>query len=281
MKDPGQVIILRKKHKHHGGHHGGAWKVAYADFVTAMMAFFLVMWLTTQSKEVKAAVAGYFRDPGVFDYQKSKGMLPGGKPGAEPGQAPAVTDPNDLKQEEQILREAAEHIKDQLTRVPEFATLRDQVEFTLTPEGLRVELVERAGSSFFDSGSAAMRGESERILSMIAGELGKLSNDVVVEGHTDSRPYAAGTGGNYGNWELSADRGNAARRIMERNGLRGGQLRAVRGYADSQLHLPSSPLDPRNRRVSIVVRSQAAAKLEQSLHTISGEPQPIAPSPAK
>ncbi len=281
MKEHAPVIILRKKAKHHGGHHGGAWKVAYADFVTAMMAFFLVMWLTSQSKEVKAAVAGYFRDPGVFDYQKSKGMLPGGKPGAEPGQAPAIEDPNELKKEEQVLKDAAEHIKGQLTKVPEFATLRDQIEFTLTPEGLRVELVERAGSSFFDSGSAAMRGESERILSIIAGELGKLTNDVVVEGHTDSRPYAAGAGGNYGNWELSADRSNAARRVMERTGLRAGQLRAVRGYADSQLHMPSDPLDPRNRRVSIVVRSQAAATLERSLHTISETPQHAASPPAK
>jgi chemotaxis protein MotB len=260
------VIIVRKKKGHGGGHHGGAWKVAYADFVTAMMAFFLVMWLVTQSKDVKQAVGGYFRDPGVFDYQKSKGILPGGTPGAEPGHAPQAVAPKDaasLEQEHALLAAAADHIKQQLVKVRNFATLRDQIEFSVTSEGLRVELVERSGSSFFDSGSAALRGESEQILTVIARELGKLNNDVVVEGHTDSRPYSSGLG--YGNWELSADRANAARRVMEREGLRPKQLRTVRGFADTQLHLAKDPLDPRNRRVSIVVRSQAAASLDRAI----------------
>jgi chemotaxis protein MotB len=260
------VIIIRKKKGHGGGHHGGAWKVAYADFVTAMMAFFLVMWLVTQSKDVKHAVGGYFRDPGVFDYQKSKGILPGGTPGAEPGQSPQVAvakDTASLEQEHQLLAAAADHIKQQLLKVGNFATLRDQIEFSVTSEGLRVELVERSGSSFFDSGSAVLRGESEQILTVIARELGKLNNDVVVEGHTDSRQYSSGL--SYGNWELSADRANAARRVMEREGLRAGQLRTVRGFADTQLHLAGDPLDPRNRRVSIVVRSQAAASLDHAI----------------
>src|SRR3954466_8903539 len=117
------VIIVRRKKGHGGGHHGGAWKVAYADFVTAMMAFFLVMWLVTQSKDVKQAVGGYFRDPGVFDYQKSKGMLPGGTPGAEPGQAPqpVAHDAAALAQEHQLLAAAADHIRQQLMKVREFA----------------------------------------------------------------------------------------------------------------------------------------------------------------
>jgi len=264
MPDKHAPIIIVRKKKGHGGHHGGAWKVAYADFVTAMMAFFLVMWLVTQSKDVKSAVGGYFRDPGVFDYQKSKGILPGGTPGAEPGRAPQpVTKEEALLQERQVLTAAADHIRQNLVKVSEFATLRDQIEFTLTAEGLRIELVERSGSSFFDSGSAALRGESERILTVIAHELGRLNNDVVIEGHTDSRPYSSGIG--YGNWELSSDRANAARRVMQREGLAAGQLRTVRGFADTQLHLSTDPLDPRNRRVSIVVRSQAAASLERAL----------------
>jgi chemotaxis protein MotB len=263
MKDGGQIIIVRKKKGGHGGHHGGAWKVAYADFVTAMMAFFLVMWLVTQKQEVKASIGGYFRDPGVFDYQKSKGILPGGgAPGAEPPRPPE-SDKASLQQEEQALKDAAGRIKQQLMKVPAFATLRDQIEFIVTAEGLRIELVERSGSSFFDSGSAVLRGESEQILSVIAGELGHLQNDVVIEGHTDSRPFARGE--RYGNWELSVDRANAARRVMEGHGLGGHQVRAVRGFADTALHI-QDPLDPRNRRVSIVVRSQTAATLEQSLH---------------
>jgi len=266
VKDKDAIVIVRKKKGHGGGHHGGAWKVAYADFVTAMMAFFLVMWLVTQSKDVRSSVAGYFRDPGVFDYQKSKGMLPGGTPGAEPGHAPrpvAGRDAASLQQEQQLLAAAADHIRQQLLKVRDFATLRDQIEFSVTSEGLRIELVERSGSSFFDSGSAVLRGESQRILTVIAHELGKLSNDVVIEGHTDSRQYSSAL--EYGNWELSADRANAARRVMEREGLRAGQLRTVRGFADTQLHLADDPLDPRNRRVSIVVRSQAAASLDHVL----------------
>jgi chemotaxis protein MotB len=193
MKPQAPVVIIKKRRAHHGGHHGGAWKVAYADFVTAMMAFFLVMWL----------------------------------------------------------------------KAPGIATLRDQIEFTFTSEGLRIELIEGAGSSFFDSGSALLRGESVRILEIIAGELGKLANDLAIEGHTDRRAYASGN--RYGNWELSSDRANAARREMEFNGLKPGQVQTVRGFADTQLHLKDEPLDPRNRRVSIVVRSQEAVALESAL----------------
>jgi len=240
--------------------------VAYADFVTAMMAFFLVMWLVGQSKEVRASVAGYFREPGVFDHERSNGMLAGGTPGMEPGQSPeAMTrpDPAALLRERQELQSAAEHIRQQLMKAAGIATLRDQIEFTFTSEGLRIELIERAGSSFFDSGSALLRGESVRILSIIAAELGKLANDVAIEGHTDRRAYS--NRDRYGNWELSADRANAARRAMEGAGLKAGQVQTVRGFADTQLHVKAMPLDPRNRRVSIVVRSQAAVALETAL----------------
>ena len=268
MKPHAPVIIVKRRRQGHGGHHGGAWKVAYADFVTAMMAFFLVMWLVGQSQQVKANVAGYFRDPGVFEHERSKGILAGGAPGMEAGGTPRPVAPPDdpaaLARERQALTDAAERIRQSLSRVPDIATLRDQIEFTITAEGLRIELVERAGSSFFDSGSAVLRGESVRILMIIAVELGKLANDVVVEGHTDRRPYAKGN--RYGNWELSADRANAARREMEGAGLTAGQLRTVRGFADTELHLTADPLDPRNRRVSIVVRSQVAAALDRAIH---------------
>ena len=259
-----QPIIIVRKRRHAPAHHGGAWKVAYADFVTAMMAFFMVMWLTAQNGGVKQAIAGYFRDPGVFDYEHSKGMTPGGETGVEPGQAPRASPPTDaaLAAEQRALRDAADTIKNDLMKAPEFAGLRDQIEFTLTAEGLRIELVDRSGSSFFDSGSSALRGESASILAVISREVGKLSNDLVIEGHTDSRQYA--TAANFGNWELSADRANAARRVMEADGLREGQVRAVRGFADRQLHV-TDRLDPRNRRVSIVVRSRAAAALDNAV----------------
>jgi chemotaxis protein MotB len=263
-KEHEPIIIIRKKGGH-GGHHGGAWKVAYADFVTAMMAFFLVMWLVAQSKDVKQAVGGYFRDPGIFEFEKGRGVLPGGQPGVEPGAAPAVSMPRDggVEAEQARFEATADLIRRDLTQIKGFATLRDQVKFSVTSEGLRIDLVDKQASSFFDSGSAALRGESEQILGLIAHELGALSNDVVVEGHTDSRQYADGD--RYGNWELSAERANAARRVMEQFGLRSGQVRAVRGYADRQLQLPTTPLDPRNRRVSIVVRSEASRTLEDQL----------------
>lgn len=266
MKHQTPIVIVRRKSKGGHAHHGGAWKVAYADFVTAMMAFFLVMWLVTQSQEVKASVAGYFRDPGVFEHERSTGMLPGGRPGVDPGGAPTTVPPNDaaaLQQEQRLLADAAEHIKRRLSQTESLAQLRDQIEFTVTSEGLKIELIERADSSFFDSGSAELRGEAERILQIIGTELGKLDNQVVLEGHTDRRPYVAGA--RYGNWELSADRANAARRVIENAGLGDGQVRGVRGFADTELHVKDDPFDPRNRRISIVVRSQAAAALEKAV----------------
>jgi chemotaxis protein MotB len=278
MKPHTPVIIVRKQRAAHHGHHGGAWKVAYADFVTAMMAFFLVMWLIGASPDVKKSIAGYFRDPGVFDYEHSVDMMPSGMTGVDAGRAaetPAMPDAAALRVEQKQLRAAAEHIREGLARVGGLAELRDQIEFTVTAEGLRIELVERDGSSFFDSGSAVLRGESVRILGVIAAELGTMTNDVVVEGHTDSLPYS---GQQYSNWELSSDRANAARRVMEGGGLAAGQVQGVRGYAATQLRLPEAPRDPRNRRVSIVVRSHSQKGLEQALRGGIERPAPGAAS---
>jgi len=273
MKPTQPVIIIKKNRGGHGGHHGGAWKVAYADFVTAMMAFFLVMWLVSSSPDVKKSVAGYFRDPGVFDYEKSVGMMGGGVSGIDEGRAPETLKQPDaaaLSYERQKMEEAAAHIRDGLAESPDLESLRDQIEFFVTEEGLRIELLEKDGSSFFDSGSAALRGESVRILQIIGRELGTMTNDVVVEGHTDARPFGAGNA--YSNWELSADRANAARRVMEAVGLNPGQVQGVRGFAATQLRLPDAPMDPRNRRVSIVVRSQTQAAREQALRDAAMAP---------
>ncbi len=278
MKPTQPVIIIKKNRGGHGGHHGGAWKVAYADFVTAMMAFFLVMWLVGASPDVKKSVAGYFRDPGVFDYERSTGMMAGGMTGIDEGRAPETVQQPDaaaLTVERQKLEESASRIQDSLADAGGLDELRDQIEFSVTEEGLRIELLEKDASSFFDSGSAALRGESVRILGIIGRELGSITNDIVVEGHTDSRPFGAGQ--TYSNWELSADRANAARRVMEAVGLNPGQVQGVRGFAATQLRLPEAPMDPRNRRVSIVVRSQSRARLEESLRR---GPAPAAAPPS-
>lgn len=274
MKKDQPVIIIKKSGHGHGGHHGGAWKVAYADFVTAMMAFFLVMWLVSQKEEVKAAVGGYFRDPGAFETHAGDGILEGGRSGVDPGGTPQVSSPEQMQEEQDSMRltVAAEHIKAALEERPEFESLRDQIEMRMSAEGLQIELVDKTGSSFFDSGSALLRGESVRILSLIAGELGQLENDVFIEGHTDSRPFAANE--QYGNWELSVDRANAARRVMMREGIRPSQLKGVRGLADTQLHNAADPTDPKNRRVTILVRSQVAKNADEAARRQSRSEKP-------
>jgi chemotaxis protein MotB len=252
------VIVVKKKKGGHGAHHGGAWKVAYADFVTAMMAFFLVMWIVGQSAQVRAAVAGYFRDPGLFDYERSNSMVPGGEKGILPdpkmgpkGEAATLSDAAKLE-------EAATRIKAALGGVPEFTSLKDQIEIKMTAEGLRIELLESATTGFFDSGSAKLNASGEHFLTAIAKELGKVPNGIVFEGHTDSRVYQSTVG--YTNWELSADRANAARRLMEEHGVPAGNVRGVRGCADTQLRLLNEPFDARNRRVTIIVQHLKPAK---------------------
>jgi chemotaxis protein MotB len=250
------IIIIRRKKAGHA-HHGGAWKVAYADFVTAMMAFFLVMWLAAQDSTIRTAIAGYFQEPGLLPHEQSNGIVASGQGGIDNAGMPSVIPrkPNGmLEAEQRALVAAAEHIKQHMAAIGG-GPLQGQVEVTITEEGLRIELVDRSQSSFFATGSSAFRGESVAILTAIGEEVGKLTNDVVVEGHTDSAAYVDGQ--RYDNWNLSTDRANAARRVLVEHGVKESQLKGVRGYADTALRYQDS-LDPRNRRVSIVVRSLAS-----------------------
>jgi chemotaxis protein MotB len=262
------VYIIRKKVSGHAPHHGGAWKVAYADFVTAMMAFFMVMWLVNQDPSVKKAIAGYFRDPGVFAQQRSQGILFGGRPGVEPGQsnqrAPQkASNDESVRSEQRTLSRTAEGVRSAVESMRDTADLKDQVEFSLSSEGLRVELVDKPGSSFFASGSAELRGESVKLLAVITREITKLDNEIIVEGHTDSQPYSIATGRT--NWDLSSERANAALRVMLQNGLKEERVGAVKGLAATDLHIPDQPLDPRNRRVSILVHTHDAAVIADKM----------------
>jgi chemotaxis protein MotB len=228
-------IIIKKKVSH-GGHHGGAWKVAYADFVTAMMALFIVLWLMNSSKKIQEAVGGYFKDP--------------------TGTAKQVgSDKSGAAENFTLSKDNMNQLKDQLQRaireVPKFDQLKNHIDMTVTNEGLRIELTESAAGTFFDSGSPKISADGNELLIMIAQELGKLPNKLAFEGHTDSKPYAEGS--NYGNWELSVDRANAARRLMQANGIRADQVTQVRGFADQILRKPEDPLDPSNRRISLIV----------------------------
>ncbi|PKK82852.1 MAG: hypothetical protein CVT49_11725 [candidate division Zixibacteria bacterium HGW-Zixibacteria-1] len=258
-KNNKSVIVVKKKNNH-GGHHGGAWKVAYADFVTAMMAFFLVMWLVSQSEDVKESVQGYFQDPVGFMKSKGQGLNDGDSSPVKAKDGKSVL-ASKLQQERELLLAASNNIKTAIDNIPELAGLKDNVEMEMTPEGLRIQLIESGkgdGSDFFDLGSARLKSQTSLLLTAIASELGKLPNSIIVEGHTDSKPYS-GTYG-YSNWELSADRANSARKLMASAGLRQDQIVEIRGNADKRPRYPDDPLDPRNRRVVIIVLNEDIAE---------------------
>ena len=235
--DKTRPIIIVKKKGGHGGHHGGAWKVAYADFVTAMMALFIVLWLLNPSKQVQEAVGGYFKDP-TGTAKKVGSNMTGS------GENFTLTRDNMPKLKEQL--------QVAMKQMADFEKLKSHIEMTVTAEGLRIELSESAAGTFFDSGSAKLNADGSGMLVTLAQELGNLPNKLSIEGHTDSTPYAPSAV--YGNWELSADRANAARRVMQANGVRSDQVMQVRGFADQRLRKPDSPLDPSNRRISLIVQ---------------------------
>ena len=237
-----QPIIIIKRTGGHGGHHGGAWKVAYADFVTAMMALFIVLWLMGSSEKVKKAVAGYFNDP------KGTASLLGT---TMSGDGVAVTATKDN------MEKLKEKLEQEIKARKELEKLSKQIEITVTPEGLRIELIEDKNGTFFQSGSARLSGNGQDLLALLAGELKTLPNNLLIEGHTDATQYSSDAG--YTNWELSADRANSARRLLQGDGVRSDQVTQVRGYADQLLRVKSDPYDPSNRRISILVKNREAA----------------------
>ena len=230
-------IIVIKKKGGHGGHHGGAWKVAYADFVTAMMSLFIVLWLLNSTPQVKKAIAGYFNDPRGTSKQMGTDLL---------GSGESVTiDKTNVEK----LQEA---IKKAIIKQKELDKLADQVELKMTSEGLRIELIEGKNGSFFESGSPKLTPAGEQLLGMLAGQLKPLPNHLLIEGHTDAKPFSGANG--YSNWELSSDRANSARRLLQQDGVRFDQVAQVRGYADQSLRVPADPMDPSNRRISLIVQ---------------------------
>jgi chemotaxis protein MotB len=232
-----QPIIIKKKGGH-GGHHGGAWKVAYADFVTAMMALFIVLWLMNSSKPVQEAVGGYFRDPNGVAQKKGTALGGAGET------APVVKKEDMAKLREDLLKA--------MKQLADFEKLKKQIEMTVTPEGLKIELMEDPNGTFFENGKAQPTPIMQTLLKVLSVEVGKLPNPVLIEGHTDSKPFSDSQA--YGNWELSTDRANAARRLMENTGLRSNQVVQVRGYADQNLRKPLQPEDASNRRVTLIVQ---------------------------
>jgi len=246
------IIVIKRKGKGHAGHHGGAWKVAYADFVTALMALFIVLWLMSQDKEIQKAVASYFSNP-AGPGQQTKFSIPSG-PGKKTG-TEAAGYGNSIEIPKQDMNKLREKLQEALKLMPNFHNLKDHVEITITSDGLRIELLENEAGVFFESGKPIPTKSGSELIGVLAGELGKLPNGVMIEGHTDAKPYSGDAA--YSNWELSADRANAARRIMEANGLRVGQVGQIRGFADRQLRHPDDSMNASNRRISVIVQYMA------------------------
>jgi chemotaxis protein MotB len=259
------IIVIRKKGGH-GGHHGGAWKVAYADFVTAMMSLFIVLWLMGQNDPVKKAVAGYFNDPRGTGSLLGTTMS-GTGPGTGGGAAPAAD------QNQQKLQELKEKLEQEIAARKDLQKLIKQIEITITPEGLRIELIEDKNGTFYQSGSAQLSSSGQELLALLASELKTLPNQLLIEGHTDAAQYS--TDANYSNWELSADRANSARRLLQQDGVRSDQVTQVRGFADQMLRVKNNPYDPSNRRITILVKNQDnAAPPPQFAHAtvVNGRP---------
>lgn len=253
-------IVIKKKKGGHGGHHGGAWKVAYADFVTAMMALFIVLWLMGQSEKVKQAVAGYFNDP------KGTANLLG---------TTMAANGVEVVQNDDALKRLKQKLEEEIKAKKELEKLSKQIEITITPEGLRIELIESKNGTFYESGSAQLSDSGQELLALLAGELKTLPNNLLIEGHTDAAQYS--TDANYSNWELSADRANSARRLMQADGVRTNQVTQIRGYADQLLRVKDDPYDPSNRRISILVKNLTAGTAPQ-IATAANPPAPASPA---
>ena len=211
--------------------------MAYADFVTAMMALFIVLWLLNSSAQVKEAIGGYFKDPNGVSKKVGTGQTGSGEDFA-------LTKDNMSKLKEELQKS--------VRKMNNFDKLKNQIQMTVTGEGLRIELLENEKGTFFPSGATEPAEEGKQILASLAQQLKDLPNTISIEGHTDSKPFS--TTGNYTNWELSADRANAARRMLQAYGIGPKQVTQVRGYADQRLRNPREPEDPANRRISLIVQ---------------------------
>ncbi len=248
-----KIIIVKKKIAGHGGHHGGSWKVAYADFVTAMMAFFMVMWILGMDDKTKQAIEGYFANP--VGYKKGYGA---GSSPLSTGTVPTNVQKTPLRMivrsaEQRTFEQLKNTILEKLAANDSLKALKALVDIQVTNEGLRIELVETgSGDVYFPTGSARMKAPTMLVLQLIGTELAMLQHPVILEGHTDAASFGA-AGAAYGNWELSADRANAARRVLEGVGLRDGRIVEVRGYAATKPRIGDDPLSAANRRISILL----------------------------
>ena len=290
------VIVRRVKKVQGGGHHGGSWKVAYADFVTAMMAFFMVLWLmAATTKPERAAISEYFRNPSPLAGSSSTpapGMAgPGGAStsmiklgGAtdvsrgnsnDPfqNQQEAVPTPvQERERDKQRLEALKQELQEAISKSQALEPFKDQLLLDITPEGLRIQIVDKQNRPMFDLGSARLMPYTQTILVELSRYINQVPNHISLTGHTDTTAYSTQVG--YGNWELSADRANAARRALLEGGMDPAKVARVVGLSSSVLFDKSNPQNPINRRISIVVMSQEAEAA--ALNQADSLPVPVA-----
>jgi len=250
MKQQDHPIIIIKKVKGHAGHHGGAWKVAYADFVTAMMALFIVLWLLSQTDQSqRQRISQYFRT-GVLSGANS--VLSGGS-GVEDKGFLDVNSASNPPLEEEKLKEAEKKIREQIAALKtddkEFAALASNIQVTITDFGLLIQIMDGGDDLIFDLSSAELKPALVKVLTGLAPVLAKLDNQLQVHGHTDGRPFPAGS--NRSNWSLSFERADRARAVLEKSGVRNGQITGVFAHS-SNAPLAKDALAPANRRLAIL-----------------------------
>ena len=292
-----QPIIIKRVKRYEGGHHGGAWKIAFADFATAMMAFFLVLWLmSSATPEQLIAIAGYFKDPVGFSDSGSPYVIDlGGSPEMSPDQTlnpevkstptpdnvPIESDTAEAKAEEveqERLELLLQELQNKVNENPELQKFKDQIHFEITQDGLRIQITDADNRPMFDLGSARLKPYFEDILLAMADTIKAVPNKISVSGHTDAKPYSGN--GEFGNWELSSNRANAARRALVAGTYPENQVARVVGYASSALYDPDHPLSPINRRIDIVVLTKKALERIQSGQGTRAPQAPAAPGPA-
>jgi chemotaxis protein MotB len=257
------LIIKKKKVDGHGGHHGGAWKVAYADMVTALMALFIVLWIMNSSEEIKQSVAHHF-SPEAVGFKD--GGMPSLQQGAGSGNQLSILEDApargaDSKAAEQRMLAKATEIRNAIDKLPSFDRYREQFEVSVTPEGLRINLLESESTPLFQRGGTELNVEAVEILTTLGREIKKTGNSIVIEGHTDSTPFSSSSMKT--NWDLSTGRAHTARLVFAQAGVPEGKLLEVRGFADRQLYNPLDPEDSRNRRVSITLLSEETLEARQ------------------
>jgi chemotaxis protein MotB len=268
---PQVIIKIKRKAGHGGGHHGGAWKVAYADFITCMFALFMVLWLLTQADlQLRQEIARYFRNPNVL----SGGSMIGkeardAKTDKSRPLEPSLTIVQGTGEDLEALRGHAKEIQRRLEQAPDLAAVRDNVQVQVTQEGLEIQVMDSGAKGrkdlLFDISSAGLKPALVELLSTLATELGKLPNRIEIGGHTDARPFATGAG--MSNWDLSFARANNARQVMEGRGLYPNQVLRVTAYADTQPLVNEDPLADENRRLSILARRTDAPRLKSGRAT--------------